>query len=153
MIRVGQVLKIPTSTSASALLADASAGAPPAAERQVVVHRVRRGDTLNALARKHGTTPAAIASASGISTHAILKVGDRLRIVPGARSVAEARRVAGSGAKAVAQATKVHTVRRGETLWGIASLHRTTVATLCALNGISARSTLLPGVRLIVASD
>jgi membrane-bound lytic murein transglycosylase D len=155
LIRVDQVLKIPTSTSTAAYAANGSAPEPhEAAPASVIAHRVKRGDTLMALARRHGTTAAAIAAASGISTRSILKVGDRLKIVPGARSVAEARTAAGtSSAKASTAEAKVHTVRRGDTLWGIASLHRTTVAALCALNGISARAPLLPGVRLIVSSE
>jgi membrane-bound lytic murein transglycosylase D len=149
LIRVDQVLKIPTSTSSSS---EALAQSAPSEAGEVLVHRVRRGDTLHALARRYGTTPTAIAAASGISAQGILRVGTRLTIVPGARTVAEAQSAAGTSTRAAAQ-TKVHTVRRGETLWGIASLHRTTVAALCALNGISSRATLLPGVRLIVASD
>jgi len=45
----------------------------------------------------------------------------------------------------------VHTVRRGETLWRIASLYNMTVEELCSLNSISRHATLYPGTRLSVS--
>ncbi len=45
---------------------------------------------------------------------------------------------------------RYHTVRRGDTLGGIASRNGTTVSTLCRLNGIRSTSVLRIGQRLIV---
>ncbi len=84
--------------------------------------------------------------------HKTLQIGDRLTIVPGVRSSSEARRIATSGATTVAAngSSRVHTVRRGDTLWEIATRYNTTVERICALNQISKSQTLYPGTRLTV---
>ena len=46
----------------------------------VQTHRVVRGDTLNAIARRHGTTAAAIARLNNISVNSTLRIGQTLRI-------------------------------------------------------------------------
>lgn len=49
--------------------------------------------------------------------------------------------------------TRFHTVRKGEHLYGIAERYGTSIDTLCELNGISRRSILRVGQRLMVTSD
>lgn len=51
------------------------------------IHKVRSGDTLWSLARKHHTTPKAIAKANGISENAVLAVGKTL-VIPGSNIAA-----------------------------------------------------------------
>ena len=46
----------------------------------VVTHRVVSGDTLGAIARRHGTTAAAIARLNNITVNSTLRVGQTLRI-------------------------------------------------------------------------
>ena len=48
------------------------------------------------------------------------------------------------------QKTKWHTVRRGETLGHIAMKYRTSISKLCSYNGISRKTLLRPGKKLIV---
>jgi LysM repeat protein len=155
LIRVGQELIIPTVASSGYPGVPAGGELTAASGGDYFVYRVRRGDTLSGIAQRHRTTPQAIAAASGIHVNALIHPGDRLKVVPGVRSTAEARRraqgapgatsVAGGGAGPV-----VHTVRRGDTLWEIAVLYRTTVQSLCELNRISRSSTIHPGTRLTV---
>jgi LysM repeat protein len=161
MIRVGQELIIPT-VAAGSYPTVAGAGEPVAAgDGTYFVYSVRRGDNLSDIARRHRTTPGAIAAASGIQVDALLHPGDRLKVVPGVRSSAEAQRIAQAppGARPSSAAAgggfggSVHTVRRGDTLWAIATRYGTTVDSLCELNRISRQSTLYPGTKLTVRSD
>ncbi|MDR1909964.1 MAG: M23 family metallopeptidase, partial [Spirochaetaceae bacterium] len=69
-IREGQRLRIPRSGTEQA--------APDAGG--YLEYRAVRGDSLYALARRHGTTMDAIRQASGLAADHVLKVGDRLRI-------------------------------------------------------------------------
>ena len=120
-----------------------------------VTYRVHKGDTLSNIASHYRTTPAAIASASGIGVHSNLSVGQKL-VVPAKGGAAHASvastRVA--QAPAVAAATPVvHTVRRGETLYRIADHYQVTVDQICTLNRINPDGVLYPGTRLTIRSN
>ncbi len=145
MIREGRILVIPT-VSAGAF-DYAPAGEATAAAGEAITYRVRRGDTLSHIARRHRTTAPAIAAASGIHVNKVLSIGERLTVVPGVRSTSAARKLGRGDGSAVA-ASATHTVRRGDSLWKIATRYGTTVNRLCGLNGISSRATLYPGMKL-----
>jgi len=154
MIRVGQTLTIPSVAAGSyPSPADAEAIAG-AVSGEPVPYRVRRGDTLSGIARRYRTSPQAIAAASGISVHAVLHVGDRLTVVPGVGSTAEARRIAQGGGQAAPTGTEVvHVVRRGESLTAIARRYGTTPQAIARTNGISVHKLLQIGERLRVAGS
>ena len=158
VLRVGQTLRVPAG----------GVGAPGSwkedtttASRQkprstggTIVYRVRRGDTLTRVAAKYDTTVAAVAAANGFSERRRLLTGERIRVVPGARSAEVARRSAKPPEKRTTVASakgSVHTVRSGDTLWKIARSYRVTVGELCELNDLSVGSPLLPGMRLTVS--
>ena len=148
MIRIGQELVIPTA-SAGSLPAGAAPYDAPAG--QLLSYRVRRGDTLSGISRRYSTSAAAIAAASGISIHKTLQIGEWLKVVPGVRSSAQARRISSEEADgSVGDEVASHKVRRGDTLWRIAERYNTTVGRLCRLNGISPKATLYPGTVLNV---
>ena len=112
-------------------------------------YKVKSGDTLWGIARRHGTTVAALKSANGAS--ATLKPGQVLRI-PGAgggdSGGAGEIRIAASKSSGGAKRYKVG---RGDNLWSIARRHKTTVTALKNANGI--RSThLKPGQLLEIPS-
>lgn len=134
MIREGRVLMIPTSSAATYgyLATQSNAGA-----NGTVTHTVQRGDTLYGIARAYGTTPKAIAAASGIPVNDILHAGDRLTVHPGKRAYA-------SGS------SRTYTVRRGDSLWRIANRHNTTVDKLCRANRLTRNSTIHPGTKLVI---
>ncbi len=158
MIREGKTLTIPTVAAGRYAGNRPTGGSSPAVEVPAgspVTVRVRRGDTLSHIATRYGTTPAAIAAVSDISVHQVLQIGQRLTVVPGARSQATAR-AAVSGTVMTASnrgggGPLVHKVRRGDTLWKIANRYSTTVDSLCQLNRIDSSQTLYPGTELTVA--
>lgn len=81
-IRIGQTLSIPGAGGATA-----AAPAPAAAAQAAgsVSHRVRPGDTVTAIAAKHGATVAAIVAANGLDSRALIRIGQTLTVpVPAA---------------------------------------------------------------------
>jgi len=136
LLKPGQALKIPTSSSSGYSGADVQFG-------ETVVYRVQRGDTLGGIARRFDTTPTAIAAANSMRVSETIYVGQKLTIGAGA-GYGSARAAADGGDGAI------HTVRRGDTLWGIAKTYRSSVAEICAANSISPRATLRPGTKLTV---
>jgi peptidoglycan lytic transglycosylase D len=133
VVEAGQRLTIPTMRPAAAGLG------------QLVRYRVRRGDTLERVARQFDVTPAEIARWN--APHGTrLAAGTTLRIYPGGRPQAAGVTQASKGehTKQVAAAPRnptapvggqaTHPVQPGETLWSVARAYRTTVEALRRAN-------------------
>ena len=117
-------------------------------------YRVRSGDTLEKIARRHGTTVQRICNLNGISRNKVLHPGDRLRVsgkssAKGDSSASSKASPTGKSGKN-AGATKTYTVRRGDTLGKIARRHGMSLKELCGLNGISQNKTIREGQKLKV---
>lgn len=76
-IRIGQTLSIPGTRGAAA-----AAPAPAAAAQAAgsVSHTVRSGDTVTAIAAKHGATVAAVVAANGLDSRAMIRIGQTLTV-------------------------------------------------------------------------
>jgi N-acetylmuramoyl-L-alanine amidase len=106
-----------------------------------VVHRVAAGENLTVIARRYGTTIAAIVAANSIRNPSLLRVGQSLNI-PGAK---------GSPApSAAAPPTLLHVVAAGENLTVIARRYGTTIAAIVAANAIGNPSYLRVGQHLAI---
>lgn len=117
LIRVGQVLKVPT-------------GAARAASDQprFEYHQVASGETLWGIARRYGSTVSSLLADNDIGSASRLQVGQRLKI----RSGGEGRRIA-------------HTVRLGDTVSQIAERYGTSVAQIKRDNRINNANVLRLG--------
>ena len=125
----GQQLSVPGAGSASVSSSVSSSQTGPARE---VSYRVRPGDNLWVLAKRHGTNVERIKSDNGLQSNH-LSVGQRLVIRSGAP------KASGDGN---------YTVRRGDTLAKIAQVHGVSLNRLLSSNGLSRRTTIFPGQRL-----
>ncbi|MBO3103600.1 LysM peptidoglycan-binding domain-containing protein [Cellulomonas fengjieae] len=83
-IRVGQTLNVP---GASTPAAPAPAAAPQTAGSSS--YTVRPGDTVSAIATRHGTTVTAVVAANGLGSRALIRIGQTLTI-PAAAAAAVA---------------------------------------------------------------
>jgi len=90
---------------------------------------VKRGDTLWAISRRHGTTVNALASANGISPTAILREGQRLTI-PGGTAAASA-----DAATASAGTGRTYRVQPGDSYYKIARKFNVSTKKLMDYNG------------------
>lgn len=131
-------------------------------------HTVKKGETLLSIGRKLGVSRADLAEANYLSTRAKLAIGQRL-IIPRAPALMMASRtdtpapaletepvtgvVAVSNTAPRATATTpspvTYRVKRGDTLFSIAKLFRTTVASLKSWNGLRSNS-IRVGQRLTI---
>ena len=112
---------------------------PP--QTQYVIHRVRRGQTLSVIARRYGTSVRAIMRTNNLRSANRIREGQRLRIpARGSGTVRRTSRTAVNG---------VHSVRRGESLGGIARAYGTTVSRLKKDNKLTS-DVIHPGQRLRV---
>jgi membrane-bound lytic murein transglycosylase D len=116
---------------------------PAAAPAKPRVYTVKRGDTLWGVARKHGITVPALASANGLSASSQLTAGSRLEI-PGA----------GSKATPPGESARMtYKVRSGDTLSEIAEKFNVSVRQLMTWNGLQSSSKLYAGQRIVVYVD
>src|SRR6478735_2281755 len=136
-IREGQSLTIPTSGGTAPAATTAAAGGS---------HTVASGETVSAIAKRYGTTVAAIVSANGLDSRAFLRVGQPLT-VPGAGAGATAT---ASPAATTTATGGSHTVASGETVSAIATRYGTTVAAITAANGLDSRAFIRVGQTLTV---
>lgn len=143
-IRVGQQLTIP-SAGASAPVASAPAPAAPAAATHVVV----AGDTVSAIAKRHGTTVAAVVSANGLDSRALIRIGQTLTI-PGAASASAGASAASPAAPAAAPTGAGHTVGAGDTVSSLAKRYGTTVAAIISANNLDSRALIRIGQTLSI---
>ena len=111
-------------------------------------YTVRSGDTLIGLAATFRTSPRTIAVKNGITDAKRLWAGDTIQVPAGASATGK------SAPRATARTLTTHTVRDGETLYGIAARYSTTVPAIAKASGISPRAFIFPGqqLRLTTAS-
>lgn len=162
-------LRVPAGAGARFEQAYADLAAERKPDRQAAFgYRVQRGDTLGGIARRFGSTVAAIQRANRLPRADRIYIGQRLRIPrhgsgrpappPVRRAAAAAERKAApepapvaAGAQ-VASATRevVHMVRRGESLALIARKYDTSVKVLAAANNLRRPELIHAGQRLKV---
>jgi len=123
-------LRVPVAAAASfeARLASLPSYVPPPAQ-SYARHRVRRGETLSTIAARYRTSVGAIARANNLRSRHRIRVGQSLKIPQRGRS----------GPRPVSSAAASswhHTVRRGESLWSLASHYGTTVDRIKRDNGL-----------------
>jgi len=106
---------------------------------------VRRGDSLWAIARRHGVDVNTLALMNGLQPGDPLRAGQRLRLAVATPSSGSATSATGAS-----HARKVtYTVRDGDTLARIARVFQVTVAQIKGWNSLS-ETALWPGQRLLI---
>jgi LysM repeat protein len=141
VIRVGQMLRIPSAASASATATPAASAAAPAA----TTHTVRNGEYLSGVARQYGTTVSALVSLNSLASPDRIYVGQKLRVAGGATTPA-----APAAPKPAAPAATTHRVVAGDTVSVLAARWGTTVAAVAQANDLGPGATIYVGQRLTV---
>jgi len=145
----GYRLRIPTDAKADFL--DELARIPTHERVAWIVHRVRKGETAPAIAKRYGANLQAFLEMNGLKKRQALKPGGSV-LVPASAAflpnrVADAAVDRPKTKMAHAMATR-HTVKQGETVTQIARAHGLSPTDLQRANGLSQNASLRPGQKL-----
>lgn len=124
LVVVGQSLALRAPQASGAVAATARGGSGHA--QPAGVHVVAEGDTLWSIAARYNTSPEALAALNGLDDANIIVVGQSLRVSEPSDEVEST----------AASSTGEYVVQEGDTLFGIALSHDTTVQSLLELNGL-----------------
>lgn len=116
-------------------------------------YKVKSGDTLGAIAKRFGTSVAAIQSANNLKSSQ-LRIGQSLSI-PGQSPLSSPYAL--QAEQEIAQRNQkntgtYYTVKSGDSFWTIAKKHGTSVKNLLKWNELSTNATLKPGQKLLVVN-
>ena len=155
-IHVGQSLKVPGPAPAAPQRASAAAGIPgrrtPAPSPNH--YRIRSGDSLSTIAEQFGVSVSDLRKWNNLRSSRI-RAGSFLLVRPTSGTAASARpqtATTNSRGSSSTNGSGRYTVRRGDTLGGIAERYGTSAARLRAWNGIRG-STIQIGQELIVSQS
>jgi len=142
---VGDDLRVPsgvTELPAKVRLAAARVdrGTAAGGGKRGTVHVVRRGDTLSHIARRNRMSVTTLAALNDMDPNDTLRTGQRLIV-----SRSGASRGGGSSGS-----PNTYTIRKGDTLSGIARKFGVSVSQLTSWNGISTQTVLRPGRKLTI---
>lgn len=157
LIRIGQVLQIPSpvgAASSSASKPATTTTSKPATTTATTI-TIKAGDTLGALAAKHKTTVAAIQKANGLTSTVII-AGKTLKI-PGtatssSSSAAKPATTTTSKPTTPSTPTTSHTVKAGDTLGALASKYKTSVAAIKTANKLPS-TMIYVGQKLVIPAE
>ncbi len=113
------------------------ASAQSSNRKHKIIHTVKSGESLWAIARKYGTTVSNIKKWNHLKS-STLKVGQKLVVY------------ANNTGKSSDKKVVIHTVKQGETLWQIARKYGTTTDSILRQNNITDPTKLRPGDRLTI---
>jgi predicted Zn-dependent peptidase/LysM repeat protein len=102
-------------------------------------HSVKRGENLEGIARRYGSSVSEIARASGIDAKRAIQPGQTLKVP-----------VVGGKVPAAPAPMRSHKVRSGDSLSVVAKIYGTTVAEIVRLNGLDRNKPIMIGQKLII---
>ncbi|WP_311214403.1 MULTISPECIES: LysM peptidoglycan-binding domain-containing protein [unclassified Arthrobacter] len=149
LIYPGQTIKL--TGAATPAPAQPSAPAAPSAPSNATIYTVVSGDTLGAIAAKHGVPLSSIFSWNNLNGSSIIYPGQKIKISGGsAPSTPAAPAPAPAPSPAPLASTGSYTIKAGDTLSSIASRHGVSLSALMTANKVSATTVIYPGQKLSI---
>jgi membrane-bound lytic murein transglycosylase D len=111
-------------------------------KQRQIVYRVRAGETLSSIARRHGMPVSTLARLNNLGAQDALVKGQRLVIKASARRYRDEGTVSGRRV--------LYTVRSGDTVYSISRQFQVSVSQLKSWNGLNERHQIKAGRRLVM---
>lgn len=120
-----------------------NSGSENASGGETIRYTIKRGDTLSQIANRYGTTVAELAGINQIADPNLIYPGQIITIPTDSSILGNETRCTGK---------IIYTVKRGDTLWGIANRYGITVSQLVSINQISNPNLIYPGEQIRITS-
>ena len=143
VIYPGQKIKVSGSAAGGGTQPAASTASPVRSS----TYTVKAGDTLSGIASRHNMGLSKILSLNGLKTTSVIYPGQKIKVSGTAAAASTASGPAAS-VSAVAPIAKTYTVKAGDTLYGIALKHKTTLSKLLQSSGLKSSSVIHPGQKI-----
>lgn len=150
LIYPGQKIKL----GGSSTVPEPAAPAAPAAAAAGSVYTVKSGDTLGAIAARHGVKLSEVFGWNGLNLASIIYPGQQIKIGGGAAAPAPSAPAPAPVAPAstapapAAPASGSYTIKSGDTLSGIAARNGVKLADILSANRLTVSSIIYPGQKL-----
>jgi membrane-bound lytic murein transglycosylase D len=137
----------------AAVVADALAGIPQHQRVHWAHYRVKKGDTLGAIARRHGITVSSLKKTNNLKSSR-LQINQNLLIPQGksyrtAKSKSYKKTSSRSSSRSASSGSpKIISVKKGDTLWSLSRHYKVTLNELTKWNKISSSDLLFKGQKL-----
>jgi membrane-bound lytic murein transglycosylase D len=129
---------------------------PPEARLKWKLYRVKKGDSLITIAKKHHTTPEALKQANSIRRN-LIRAGDQILIPTASRPLKSYSHSANSRLAKIKNTARgkrslktEYRVQSGDSFWDIARSHKVGVRELAKWNGMAPGDTLKQGQKLVI---
>jgi len=144
-------LRVPTGSTALVKRYIASGPKSSLPVKNITSYTVRRGDTLDRIARKYRVSTAQLADINGLTEKARLRPGQDLVVTESSR-IPNRPRATSSVSAPTPEVTAsgefiTHTVKRGDSLWSISEKYNVTVQQIFQWNALH-KSRIHPGKKL-----
>lgn len=120
------------------------------AQQTYTTHVVVKGETISAIAKKFHTTSAELMKLNNLNSKSILKIGQKIKI-PSAKQEAQSTQ-ANTDNVVITTHPIYHTVKSGETLYGLSKKYGSSVAQLKSWNKLSS-DVIVDGKKMIIGFE
>jgi membrane-bound lytic murein transglycosylase D len=131
---------------------DLPAYCPPvgvASSSGYIVHKVRKGETIASISRKYRTTPEVIMDVNGFKKNEKLAAGWKIKVPAKTKSVQAKGTKAAAPVATSGEKPAKYVVKKGDSLWQIASQHNATTKDIQTFNRLTSSSLHIGQVLLI----
>jgi N-acetylmuramoyl-L-alanine amidase len=157
IIYPGQKIRLSGSAPSAAPAAAAPAPAAPAAPAGGS-YTVKPGDTLSAIASRHGVSLSDVFSWNGLNMRSIIRPGQKVKVGAGEAAPAPASTAVQPASAPAAPAPAApapapggsYTIKAGDTLSAIASKHGVKLSDILSANQLSMSTVIYPGNKLVI---
>ena len=144
----GQKLKLSgNATSSSGSSSSSSGNSSSSNSASSGTYTVKAGDTLSGIAARNSIGLSTLLRANGLSTSSIIYPGQKIKL-SGSASSNNSGSSSSSGSSSGSTKASTYTVKRGDTLSGIASRNGISLQALLSANGLRSTSIIYPGQTL-----